>query len=196
MEHEEEEEEEELPTPQAEGVYATNAPFINLRDELERQAYTILKDRVFSNTREFDPTLLENIGMDSEFDSIWQALGWEGFVSVQEIGSRPITIQFLCTLQEDASGISFRFHGVPYRVSWKDLSCTLGFHHHCDIPLEQACSGFTHESFWEELSIGLFVARLHYSATISCIPLSDCGTSGSPSLSFQGMMFEPCTLTR
>jgi hypothetical protein len=85
--------------------------------------------------------------MDSEFDSIWQALGWEGFVLVQEVGSRPTTIQFLCTLQEDASGISFRFHGVPYRVSWKDLSRTLGFHRRCALSLEQACTGFNCESF-------------------------------------------------
>jgi hypothetical protein len=93
--------------PQAEGVYAADAPFIDLREDRERQAYAILKDRVFSNMREFDLTLLEKIGTDSQFDSICQALGWEGFLSVQEIGSRPITIQFLYILQEDASGISF-----------------------------------------------------------------------------------------
>jgi hypothetical protein len=33
MEHEEEEEGEELPIPQAEGVCATDAPFIDLWDE-------------------------------------------------------------------------------------------------------------------------------------------------------------------
>jgi hypothetical protein len=102
------------PTPQAEGVYAVDAPFIDLRDEQVRQAYAILKDRVFSNTREFDPTLLERTGMDSEFDSIWQALGWEGFVPVQEIESRPITIQFLYTLQEDAPSI--------ISISWSSIS--------------------------------------------------------------------------
>jgi hypothetical protein len=80
--------------------------------------------------------------MDSEFDSILQALGWEDFVPIQEVGSRPTTIQFLCTLQEDASGISFRFRGVPYRVSWKDLSRILGFHRCCAISLKQACTGF------------------------------------------------------
>jgi hypothetical protein len=73
---------EELPTPQAERVYVADAPFIDLRDDRERQAYAILKDLVFSNMRGFDPTLLEKTGMDSEFDSIWQALGWEGFVLV------------------------------------------------------------------------------------------------------------------
>jgi hypothetical protein len=66
-----EEQKEELLTPQAKGVYAVGAPFIDLRDKRERQSYTILKDRVFSNMREFDLSLLERTGMDSEFDSIW-----------------------------------------------------------------------------------------------------------------------------
>jgi hypothetical protein len=40
----EEEEEEELPTPQAEEVYAVEAAFIDLRNDRERQAYTLIKD--------------------------------------------------------------------------------------------------------------------------------------------------------
>jgi hypothetical protein len=68
--------------PQSKRVYAVEAPFIDLKAERERQAYAILKDRVFSNTREFDLTLLERTDMDSEFDSIWKALGSEGFVPV------------------------------------------------------------------------------------------------------------------
>jgi hypothetical protein len=44
--------------------------------------------------------------------------------------------------------VLFQFHGVPYRVSWKDLSRTLSFHRRCAIPLELACSDFNRESFW------------------------------------------------
>jgi hypothetical protein len=77
---------------QAEGVYVVDAPFIDLRDEWERQSYAILKDWVFSNMRELNPALLERTGMDFESDSIWQALGWKGFVPIQEIGSKPSTI--------------------------------------------------------------------------------------------------------
>jgi hypothetical protein len=90
MEHEEGEE--ELPTPRAEEVYTVDAAFVDLRNDSERQAYALINDRVFANTKEFDPDLHEKTGMDSKFDSIWQALGWKGFVPVQEIGSRPITI--------------------------------------------------------------------------------------------------------
>jgi hypothetical protein len=124
----EEEGEEKLPMLQAEELYVDDAAFIDLGNDHERQAYALIMDRVFANTKEFDLDLLEKIGMDSELHSIWQALGWEDFVPVQEVGSRPTTIQFLYTLQEDASGISFRFHGVLYRVSLKDLSHTLGCH--------------------------------------------------------------------
>jgi hypothetical protein len=76
-------------------VYAVDTTFIDLRNDREKQAYTLIKNRVFTNTKEFDLDLLEKIGMDLEFDSIWQALGWEDFVLVQEVGSRPTTIQFL-----------------------------------------------------------------------------------------------------
>jgi hypothetical protein len=143
---------EELPTPQAERVYVADAPFIDLRDDRERQAYAFLMDRVFANTKEFDSTLLDKTGTNSEFDSMWQALAWEGFVPVQEIGSRPITIQFLYTLQEEAKGITFRFHGMQYRVSWKDLSCTLSFHYRCAISFEQACNSFSSRWVLEELA--------------------------------------------
>jgi hypothetical protein len=44
--------------------------------------------------------------------------------------------------------------------------------------------------------VGLFAASCHLGATISYIPLSNCGISSSPSLCFQGMMYDPCALTR
>jgi hypothetical protein len=66
----------------------------------------------------------------------------------------------------------------------------------CAIPLEQACGGFTCESFWEELFGRPVRGKLHLGAMISCIPLFDCGRNGLPPLSLQGMMFEPCALTR
>jgi hypothetical protein len=150
--------EEELPMPQADEVYTIDAAFIDLRSDHERQAYAPIKDRVFANTKEFDPDLLKKTGMDSEFNSIWQALGWEDFVPVQEVGSRPTTIKFLCTLQEDATGFSFRFHGVPYRVSWKDLSRTISFRHHCAISLEQACAVLIVRVFGKRSLVGLFAA--------------------------------------
>jgi hypothetical protein len=38
---------------------------MDLREKQEKQVYAILKDRVFSNAKEFDLNLLKKIGMDS-----------------------------------------------------------------------------------------------------------------------------------
>jgi hypothetical protein len=48
-------------------VHTFDAIFIDLRNDRERQAYSLIKDQVFANTKEFDSDLLEKIGMDSEF---------------------------------------------------------------------------------------------------------------------------------
>jgi hypothetical protein len=50
--------------------------------------------------------------------------------------------------------------------------------------------------FGKSFIVSLFAASWHIGATITCVPLSDYGTSGSPSLSFRGMMPKPCALTR
>jgi len=81
-----------------------DAPYIDLRDDRERQAYAMLKRQSFGHTQAFDPDLLEKTGMDIDFAFVWHAVGWEGFASVEENGSRLLTIQFLCTLREESKG--------------------------------------------------------------------------------------------
>jgi len=61
---------------------------IELRGDREFQTYNILKDRVFGHTRVFDEDLLEKTGMDSEFASVWKAVGWSSFAEISEMGSR------------------------------------------------------------------------------------------------------------
>ena len=68
------------------------APYLDLRNDRERQAYAMLKNRVFEHTWHIDPELLAKIGMDSEFNTIWHTIGWDTFVPVDEVGSRPLTI--------------------------------------------------------------------------------------------------------
>ena len=36
-----------------------------------------------------------------------QQVGWNGFVPVEENGSHLLTIQFLCTVREEANGVRF-----------------------------------------------------------------------------------------
>jgi hypothetical protein len=71
-------------------------------------------------------------------------------VLVTELGSWPLTIQFLCF--EEANDIKFWIFGTEYQVSWKDLSRHLNFSSRCAISLKKACSGFTRDAFWGDIS--------------------------------------------
>jgi hypothetical protein len=94
--------------PQAEDmeIEDDDAPYLDLQDNRERQAYAILKHRDFGHTKDFNLDLLE-IGMDVDFARIWHVIGWDGLVPVEENGSYLLSIQFLCTLREVDDGISF-----------------------------------------------------------------------------------------
>ena len=110
MDYEEEEQYEEMQAkPQAEVIEidAEDASYLDLRDDRERQGYAILKNRSFVHTRAFDPDLLIKIGMYKDFSNVWNIIGWDNFVPVEEYGSQLLTIQFLCTLQAVDDGVSF-----------------------------------------------------------------------------------------
>ena len=81
MEYDEEEEYVQSEQAQPDDIKIDNedAPYLDLRDDREWQAYSMLKDRVFQNTWQFDPDLLMKIGMDFELYSIRQNIGWEVF---------------------------------------------------------------------------------------------------------------------
>ena len=89
------------------GIDEDDAPYLVLRNNRERQAYAMIKNQSFGHTRAFDLDLLEKIGMDVDFTRVWHAVGWDGFVPVEENGSHLLTIQFLCTLREVDDGVSF-----------------------------------------------------------------------------------------
>ena len=80
--------------------------------------------------------------MDAEFATVWKAVGWSSSADVTEMGPRDLTIQFLCTLVETDMGVSFRFFGNEFVMSWRDLSTILGFHHKCTTNVEQATHSY------------------------------------------------------
>ena len=49
-------------------------------------------------------------------------------------------------------GISFRFFGSEFLLSWKELSTVLGFHHKCSVDIEHVTRGYHKESFWHTIS--------------------------------------------
>ena len=50
-----------------------DAPYLDLQDDRERQAYAMIKNRSFGHTRAFDLDLLEKIGMDFDIARVWHA---------------------------------------------------------------------------------------------------------------------------
>ena len=92
--------EEQAAKPQVEDMEIDDedVPYLDLRDDRERQAYAMLKHQSFGHSNAFDPDLLKKTGMDIDFAHVWHAVGWDGFVPIEENGSRLLTIQFLCNL--------------------------------------------------------------------------------------------------
>jgi hypothetical protein len=62
----------------------------------------------------YNPTLLQAIGMDVRFTTIWKVIGWEEVDPLWEDGSRLLTIQILYSLQELENGITFRLFEIEY----------------------------------------------------------------------------------
>ena len=60
--------------------------------------------------------------MDTKFATIWKAIGWENVAPIDELGSRLLTIHFLCSLQEVESGITFHLFEKEYYLTWTNLS--------------------------------------------------------------------------
>ena len=85
--------------------------------------------------------------MDIEFATIWKAVGWENVALVDELGSRLLTIQFLCSLQEVEGGITFCLFEKEYYLTWRNLSSHLGFSTKCSIDLDHALKGFNRHKF-------------------------------------------------
>ena len=113
MDYEQDEQEEQYEEvqaePQAEAmeIDEDDAPYLDLRDARERQAYAIIKNRSFVHTRAFDPELLIKTGMYEDFANVWHAIGWSNFAPIEEYGSQLLTIQFLCTLRVVENGVYF-----------------------------------------------------------------------------------------
>jgi len=72
---------------------------LGLKTRREKEVYQQLKNKDFIHTPTLGPILLQETGMDTEFDLIFQMVGWTNFWDITELGSHLLTIEFLCTLQ-------------------------------------------------------------------------------------------------
>jgi hypothetical protein len=80
-----------------------------LKDAREREIFKSIKNKCFTHTLILDLGLLREAGMDAEFDLIFPLVGWDSFWNITELGSKLLTIEFLCTLQTTKDGVMFRF---------------------------------------------------------------------------------------
>jgi len=69
-----------------------------LKTRREKEFYQQLKNKDFIHTPTLAPILLQETGMDTEFDLIFQMVGWTNFWNITELGSHLLTLEFLCTL--------------------------------------------------------------------------------------------------
>ena len=83
-----EEQEQEQGQPMEDG----DKPHLDLERGRKMEAYHLIKDCEFEPTPLYDPALLQAIGMDVKFTSIWKAIGWEEIDLIWEEGSRLLTI--------------------------------------------------------------------------------------------------------
>ena len=136
--------EEQAANPQAEDmeIDEDDAPYLDLRDDRERQAYAMIKNLSFGHTRAFDPDLLEKTGMDVDFALVCHAVGWDDFVPVEENGSRLLTIQFLCTLQEVDDSVCFQLFGIERYFNWGNFSHLLDFNARLPFSLKKSLPQF------------------------------------------------------
>ena len=113
MDYEQDEQEEQFEEQAAKSqakdmeIDEDDAPYLNLREDRELQAYAMIKHRSFGHTRAFNPDLLEKTGMDIDFANVWHAVGWDDFLPAEENGSHLLTILCLYTIREEANGVRF-----------------------------------------------------------------------------------------
>jgi hypothetical protein len=144
-----EDEETEPTEEQEQRVEDADASYLDLEGDREMQAYNHVKNCEFIHTPAYDPDLLDKIGMDTEFTTIWKVIGWERVAPVDEKGSRILTIQFLCSLKEVDNGINFCLFGNEYFLTWKNLAIHLSFNSKCSIDLNYSVKGFNCHAFWK-----------------------------------------------
>jgi len=119
-----------------------NTGDLGLKTRRETEVFQQLKNKDFIHTPTLDPILLEEIGMDTEFDLIFQMVGWTNFWNITELGSHLLTLEFLCTLQYYEGGITFGMFKQDIMLSWRELSDHLGFSSRCILDIDSDLPNF------------------------------------------------------
>ena len=85
--------------------------------------------------------------MDVDFARVWHAVGWDGFVPIEENGSHLLTIQFLFTLWEVDDGVSSDFLELNAILIGEISVTSLVLAHACQFPLQKLATVLIDMSF-------------------------------------------------
>jgi len=120
---------------------------LGLKTHREKVVTQQLKNRYFNHTPTLDPILLQETGMDMEFDLIFRMVEWTNFWDITELGSRLLTIESLCTLQYYDGGIAFQMFKQDFMLSWRELSDHLSFSSRCILDIDSDLPNFERHQF-------------------------------------------------
>jgi len=115
---------------------------LGLKTRREKKVYQQLKNKDFIHTPTLDPILLQETGMDTEFDLMFRMLGWTNFWNITELGSHLLTLEFLCTLQYYEGEIVFWMFKQKIMLSWRELSDHLRFSSRCILNIDSDLPNF------------------------------------------------------
>jgi hypothetical protein len=54
--------------------------------------------------------------MDLEFEIMFRTVGWENVWQIDELGSKLLTMEFLCALQTTEAEVTFRLFGKDFSI--------------------------------------------------------------------------------
>lgn len=114
--------------------------------------------------------------------------GMDKFWDITELGSRLLTLEFLCTLQYYEGGIAFRMFKQGIMLSWRELSNHLGFSSRFILDIDSDLPNFERHQFKREISWDEFYSQARTSDMEH--PLLGCSTNGSGTIFSIAMILE------
>ena len=89
---------------------------LKLRDDTEKDIYKKLKTQRFVLTPAYDLALLQATSMNTKFELIFKTVAWEDVWEINELVSKLLTVEFLCTLKPTYSKVSFRLFEKDFSI--------------------------------------------------------------------------------
>jgi hypothetical protein len=128
---------------------------ISIRTHEELVRFKSLCRREYAHTHVYDVSLLERVGMDLEFPTVFHVVGWEKLYEVPRSGSHLLALDFLTTFESVARGrksyVRFRLFGREFKFDYCRFSELLYFSSSCLLD-PRVIKNFSRVEFCVEIS--------------------------------------------